>query len=70
MRPVFNVDGCRLDGGVIAEVGAYQPAVPRPVILGIARRMNADVAMTGPNIPLERRLLEAASERPMEEVAA
>ena len=45
------------DARVVAEVGADEPAVPRPVVLGVRRGVNARVAAAGPDVALERGLL-------------
>ena len=46
-----------LDGRVRGEVGADQAAVPRPVVLGVARRVHADPAAPALEPALERALL-------------
>src|SRR4051812_7225068 len=57
MARVRDMHRCSLDLRMAGEIGADQLAVPGPVVLGIARRMDADEPTTGPDIPLERRLL-------------
>ena len=41
---------------VVAEVRAHQLAVPRPAVLGVGRRVDADVAVPAADVALERRL--------------
>ena len=43
---------------MIAEVGADEAAVPRPVVLRVRRRVDADPAATRVDVALERRLLD------------
>src|SRR3954468_2778368 len=46
-----------LDRRMAAEICPNQPAVPRPGIFGVARRVNADVPATGTDISFEGGLL-------------
>jgi hypothetical protein len=48
--------GC-LDRGVLAEVGADELAVKRPVVLGVTRGVDADEALAGADEALESCLL-------------
>ena len=54
---VHDVDPRILGRGMPLEVGADQPAVPRPVVLRVAGRVHADVPATAADVSLERRLL-------------
>ena len=55
--PILDLDGRRLDPGWRLEVRPDQLSVPRPVVLGVAGRVDADVAAPGPDEPLDRGLL-------------
>src|SRR5689334_12332089 len=57
MAQVRDMHGCSLDLRMAGEIGADQLAIPRPVVLSIARRMDADEPAAGADIPLERCLL-------------
>ena len=47
---------------VVAEVGADQPAVPGPVVLGVGGRVHADVSAAAPHEALHRRLLRVVED--------
>src|SRR5271155_3651412 len=51
------MDRRALDLGVAREPGADEPAVPRPSILRVARRVDADKAAAGTDVSLEGGLL-------------
>src|SRR5438552_2721743 len=57
MVGVCDMDRRALDLGVAREPGADEPAVPRPPILRVARRMDADRAAAGTDVSLKRGLL-------------
>ena len=67
MLAVRDLDRRLLDGGVAGEVGADQPAVPGPAVLGVGRGVDARVAATLADVILERRLLGASSGSPVVE---
>ena len=54
---VGDLDRRVLVGRVALEVGADQPAVPLPAVLGVGRGVDAGVAAAGLDVLLERRLL-------------
>src|SRR5439155_18383797 len=54
---ILDMKSGRLDRRVISEIGADQPAIPRPSILGIAGRVNADKAAASADELLEGSLL-------------
>src|ERR1700730_12028224 len=57
MTDVLDVDGCRLDLRVVCEIGADKPPVPRPLILGVAGRVDAGEPAAGADEGLEGGLL-------------
>src|SRR5262249_56366866 len=57
MVRVLDVDAGRLDRGMAREVRPEQPAVPRPVVLGVGRGMNSHEPATRPDVALEGSLL-------------
>ena len=52
-----DVDRRRLDLRMPRRPGADEPPVPRPVALGVGGRVDADVAVAGADVGLERGLL-------------
>src|SRR5215472_10645019 len=57
---VNHVNRCLHNSGVSMDtikVGAYEATVPRPVVTGIAGRVNANITATCPDITLECKLL-------------
>src|SRR5690242_10092713 len=57
MVVVCDMDRRVLDLGVAREPCADEPAVPRPAVLRVACRMNADEAAAGTDVSFEGRLL-------------
>jgi hypothetical protein len=57
MRSVLDDDVGRLHGRVSLEVGADEAAVPCPVVLGVACRVDAGVPAARADVTLERFLL-------------
>jgi hypothetical protein len=62
--PVGDVDDRRLDRRVLFEVGAEQPAVEGPVVLGVRRGVDADPAAAVADVALEGFLLARGSTSP------
>src|SRR3712207_7764588 len=60
MALVQDAEGAAPDVGVVGvarEVGAGEPTVPRPLVLGVGRRVHADPAAARLDVALERVLL-------------
>ena len=57
MVGVRDMDRRALDLGVAREPGADEPAVPRPLILRVARRVDADKTAAGADVSLKGGLL-------------
>src|SRR6266436_282206 len=47
---VLDADGGALDLWVAGEIGADEPAIPGPLVLGVARRVDADKPAAGADI--------------------
>ena len=54
---VLDMDGRRLDLRVVCEIGAEQPAVPSPLIFGVAGRVDAGEPAARVDKALKRSLL-------------
>src|SRR5215467_13066051 len=57
MTAVRDMDGRRLDLRVAREIGTDKPSVPRPLILGVAGRVNAGEPAAGADEALKGGLL-------------
>src|SRR6516165_12183132 len=57
MTEVLDADGCTLDLGVAREIGADEPPVPSPLILGVTRRMDAGEPAARPDVAFKCSLL-------------
>src|SRR5205085_2605138 len=64
MVGVCDMDRRALDLGVAGEPGANEPAVPRPSIFRVTRRVDADKAAAGTDISLKGGLLARIEDIP------
>src|SRR6266478_3884242 len=64
VTPVLDADGRALDLWVAGEVGADEPAIPGPLVLGVARRVDADKPAAGADIAFEDGFLVCVEDVP------
>ena len=57
MHAIGDNDGCVLNSRMRLEVCADKPAVPRPIVFGVGRSVNAQESAAASNVTLERCLL-------------
>src|SRR6516162_8869939 len=57
MGAIFDLDRPLLNLGVAREIGADEPPVPGPLILGVAGRVDAGEPAAGPNVAFKSSLL-------------
>src|SRR6266404_585147 len=61
---VLDMDGGALDLWVASEIGADEPAIPGPLVLGVACRVDADEAAAGADIAFESGFLVCVEDGP------
>jgi hypothetical protein len=54
---ILDTDRCGLDFGVACEIGADEPTIPGPLILGVAGRVDPDEPAASSDVALEGSLL-------------
>ena len=59
LKRIFDQHRSGLDLGMAGKVGADKPTVERPVVLGVAGRVHADVSATCADVAFERLLVRA-----------
>src|ERR1700738_1816490 len=64
MTQVLDADSGGLDLWVTGEIGADEPPIPGPLVLGVACRVDADEPAAGPDIALEGGFLVCVEDVP------